>query len=113
MEIPWTTAYSLLYDRLGSIENSTVHKVFLLLLLHFYDDMPPIFRYTFHIEDHASLIIIVTYLFGIHKLYVSDYKLAFKQSVQESNQAFLGILTAENALESPVGTWIDEFRHIC
>ena len=48
----------------------------------------------------------------LEELHVLDYKLALKYSVEERNETLLGVFAAEDALERPIDTWVDIFRHI-
>ena len=102
----------LLHYRLGGVVERTIHEVTLLLLLHLHDDAPSIVCYACHIEDDSSLSLLMTCLLRLEVLHVLDYKLALKYSVEERDKTLLGVFCAENALESPIDTWVNEFWHI-
>ena len=111
MKIPFTLL-GLLHNRLGGVEQGSVNEVLLFLLLHLHDDAPSVVCGTHHVEDDASLFLLVTCLFRLEKLHVLDYKLALKYAVEERYQTLLGVVTAEDAFERPIDTWVDVFRHI-
>ena len=77
-----------------------------------HDDVSPVIGLARHIEDDSSLSLLMTCLLRLEVLNVLDYKLALKYSVEERYQTLLGVVTAENALESPIDTGIYIFRHI-
>ncbi len=110
MEIPFPLL-ALFHYRLAGIEQCPIDEVLLALLLHLHDDVATVRRDALHVEDNSSLVLVGFRLFHWDELHVLDFKLACKQSVEEGYEAFLGVLTAEYALESPIDTWVDKFRH--
>ena len=101
----------LLHDRLGGVIERTIHEITLLLLLHLHDDVSPVIGLARHIEDDSSLSLLMTCLLCFQMLHVLDYKLVLKYSVEERYETLLGVVTAEDALERPIDTWINVFRH--
>ena len=77
-----------------------------------HDDVSLVIGLARHIEDDSSLSLLMTCLLRLEVLHVLDYKLALKYSVEERNETLLGVFCAENALESPIDTWVNEFWHI-
>ena len=77
-----------------------------------HDDVSLVIGLARHIEDDSSLSLLMTCLLCLEVLHVLDYKLALKYSVEERDETLLGVVTAENALESPIDTWVYKFWHI-
>ena len=106
-EVPFVTLRSLLTDREGGIEQSTVLEVRLVCILHFNDELLAVFALTIDIEDGFAVGIYISHVLRIQIRHILHNLFAIKQAVEEANEQILVHCRSKNSLEAEVGQQAD------
>ena len=100
---------TLILDRKGGIEYTSVLKELLLRFLHLYDERLAFFVFAIYIKDSTTVAIAIAKILTIQVSKVIDHLLALEQRVEKANQQIFIERSTKQLLKSEVCVGIDIF----